>query len=156
MPFPDASFDAITMLDVLEHIEDDVGSLATIERLLRPGGTFLCTVPAFAFLWSGHDDDAQHKRRYTRPELRAKLEGAGLRVRKISYYNTFLFPPIVSAHYLLGGRRRGSGTALREVATPLNAVLCRIFAAERHWLRVGTFPFGVSVLALARKPGDPT
>ncbi len=156
MPFADDSFDVITLLDVLEHIEDDAGSLATIARLLRPGGLLLCTVPAFAFLWSGHDDTAEHKRRYTRPGLRARLEGAGLHVRKISYYNTFLFPPILGVHLLLGGRGRGGGTALVEVPAPLNAVLGRIFAAERHWLRFGTFPFGVSVLALARKPGGPT
>jgi SAM-dependent methyltransferase len=195
IPYELGSFDAVTLLDVLEHIEDDVRALGTIERLLRPGGLLLCTVPAYRFLWSQHDDVNEHRRRYTRPELRIRLEAAGLRVRKLSYCNTFLFPPIAAARLLwrrggrppgvAGGAAVGASAALRssaepaanlapvaspvgsaadradraarpdlgDVPGPLNAVLRAIFGAERHWLRVADFPFGVSVLALAQKPG---
>lgn len=152
--FEDASFDVVTLLDVLEHIDDDTASLATVARLLRPGGLFLCTVPAYPFLWSEHDAINEHKRRYTRSTLRARLEAAGFGVRKMSYYNTLLFPPIAAARLLRARRKSGGDPDLGEVAAPLNAILRGVFAAERYWLRLGSFPFGVSVLAIARKPGD--
>ncbi len=160
VPFEPGRFDVVTLLDVLEHIEDDAGALAAIERLLKPGGLLLCTVPAYRFLWSEHDVANQHRRRYTRPQLRARLEGAGLRIRKLTYYNTFLFLPIAAVRVARG--RPGAGDPgpgaearpdLGSVPAPVNAVLRTVFAAERHWLRVGSFPFGVSVLALAQKPG---
>ncbi len=154
IPFAPDSFDLVTLLDVLEHVEDDVGSLRTIARLLVPGGMLLCTVPAYAFLWSDHDVVNQHKRRYTRRELAARLALAGFEIRKLTYYNTLLFPPIAALRLLRHGARRrgGAGADLGEVPAPLNALLRGIMAAERRWLRIGRFPFGVSVLALARKP----
>lgn len=160
VPFPAGSFDVVTMLDVLEHIEDDRGSLAAVERLLRPGGMLLCTVPAYRFLWSEHDVLNLHKRRYTRGQLGRRLQEAGLRVRKLTYYNTFLFLPIAAVRVARG--KPGSGGAgagaeprpdLARVPAPVNALLRAVFGAERYWLRVGSFPFGVSVLALAQKPG---
>jgi len=153
IPFEDESFDVVTLLDVLEHTDDDAASLATVARLLRPGGLLLCTVPAYRFLWSEHDVMNEHRRRYTRPVLRTRLEAAGFSVRKISYYNTFLFPPIAAVRLLRARRKPGGGPDLGEVAAPLNGILRGVFAAERHWLRLGSFPFGVSVLAIARKPG---
>jgi SAM-dependent methyltransferase len=160
VPFEEGAFDVVTLLDVLEHIEDDAASLATIERLLKPGGILLCTVPAYRFLWSEHDVANEHKRRYTRPGLRARIEGAGLRIRKLTYYNTFLFPPIAALRLARGQPGSAAAAAggrpdLGSVPAPLNALLRGVFAAERHWLRVGSFPFGVSVLALAQKPGGP-
>lgn len=162
LPFEPASFHVVTLLDVLEHIEDDAASLRAIHAVLKPGGLLLCTVPAYRFLWSEHDVLNQHKRRYTRGELRARMEEAGFRVSKLTYYNTLLFPPIAAVRLLRGGpkpRRPGEeepSPDLGEVAAPLNALLRGVFGAERHWLRLGTFPFGVSVLALAQKPGEAT
>lgn len=151
IPFEDGSFDVVTLLDVLEHVDDDAGALDTVSRLLRPGGILLCTVPAFAFLWSEHDVLNEHRRRYTRRQLRARLEGAGLRVRKLSYYNTLLFAPIAALRVARRGRRTGRPD-LGPVPEPINSLLRAIFGAEAIWLRRMTFPVGISVLAVAEKP----
>ncbi len=160
LPFEPASFDVVTLLDVLEHVDDDRGALAAIARLLKPGGFLLCTVPAYRFLWSEHDVANQHKRRYTRPELRNRLEEAGLRVRKLTYYNTFLFLPIAAVRVARGkpesegtGRKAEARPDLGSLPAPINSLLRAVFAAERYWLHVGNYPFGVSVLALAQKAG---
>lgn len=102
IPFGKERFDLITAIDVLEHVQDDVTSLKVIYRLLNERGIFVCTVPAFRFLWSGHDKVHHHFRRYTRRELKDKLLAAGFEIRKISYYNTLLFPPIAFIRLVKG------------------------------------------------------
>lgn len=152
LPFTTSEhFDVITLLDVLEHIDDDHASLRALHRLLEPGGLLLLTVPAFPSLWSGHDVVNEHKRRYTRSGLRQRLEGAGFDVRMLSFFNAALFPPIAGVRIVkrwLGGTEAGGD--LGEVPRPLNAVLRTVFAAERHVLGLLPLPFGVSLIAVAR------
>jgi SAM-dependent methyltransferase len=152
LPFTTSEhFDVITLLDVLEHIDDDVASLRALHRLLVPGGLLLLTVPAFPALWSGHDVVNEHKRRYTRSGLRQRLEGAGFDVRMLSFFNAALFPPIAGVRIVkrwLGGTEGGGD--LGSVPRPLNAVLRSVFAAERHVLGLLPLPFGVSLIAAAR------
>lgn len=153
IPFDPASFDVITLLDVLEHVDDDVMALEAVRRLLRPHGTLIMTVPAYRLLWSGHDVVNEHRRRYVRGELRHKLQEAGFTVDRLSYFNTLLFPPIALARFL-GRLRRGTPTAdTGRVPAPLNAMLRSIFGVERHLLGATNLPFGVSLLAVARAPG---
>lgn len=144
-------FDVITMLDVLEHVEEDVASLKTLHGLLQPDGLLLLTVPAYPFLWSGHDVVNEHKRRYTRALLHDRLVTAGFEIRTLSYYNTLLFPPIASVRLMQRwlGRSQG-GTDLGPVPGPLNALLRSVFAAERHVVGSVPLPFGVSLIATAR------
>jgi hypothetical protein len=108
-------------------------------------------VPAFPSLWSGHDVVNEHKRRYTRSDLRALLERAGFEVHTLSYFNTALFLPIAGARIVqrwLGGTTTGADEG--SVPRPVNAILRSIFAAERHVLGRLTLPFGVSLIASAR------
>jgi SAM-dependent methyltransferase len=145
-------FDLVVMTDVLEHIDDDAAALASVAALLRPGGHVLLTVPAFELLWSAHDTAHHHRRRYTARRLRETIAGAGLVPARVSYFNFALFPAVAAVR-LAGralGRVRGNA-GLRLPAPPLNAVLALLFAAERHVLRVAAFPFGVSILAVARR-----
>jgi SAM-dependent methyltransferase len=156
LPFgADDRFDVITLLDVLEHVDDDDASLRTLRRLLAPAGLLVMTVPAFPFLWSGHDVVNEHRRRYTRPQLRQRLVTAGFDVRTLSYFNTALFPPIAAVR-LLRRLSRGAdeGGDLGVVPAPLNAVLGSVFAAERHVLPHVSLPFGVSLIATARVRED--
>ncbi len=152
LPFPDGAFDAVTTLDVIEHIDDDVAALAELRRVLRPGGRLLVAVPAFTFLWGVQDEVSHHRRRYTAGSLRAALAAAGFAVDRTSYFNTILFPPIAAVRVgrrLL--RRPGSRQSDFEVGpAALNRGLGAVFGAEAGIVARRDLPFGVSLLALAR------
>lgn len=149
--FPGEVFELVVMLDVLEHIDEDVGSLRTLRQRLAPGAWIAITVPAFPWLWSSHDEVHHHKRRYTRATLRRVLEQGGFEQVELGYFNSILFPLAVAhrcAMRLLG--RKGATDATPSSA--INRVLARLFALERHW--VGKFPLppGLSLYAIARAP----
>ncbi len=97
LPFLDASFDAVFIFDVLEHIEGDDAVLEEIRRVLRPDGALLLTVPAFMFLFGRQDRMSDHKRRYRRGKLMQLVSEHGLEVQYCTYFNTMLFPPIAAA-----------------------------------------------------------
>jgi SAM-dependent methyltransferase len=147
-PFPGKSFDLIAMLDVIEHIDDDVAALQLAKKLLKDGGHILLTVPAFQFLWSKHDEINQHKRRYAKRVLKECLEKSGYTVDFISYYNTFLFPLAFVERVFEKILRTDASIALKIPPAPLNALFTRLFGCERWWLEVGPFPFGLSLLAI--------
>lgn len=149
VPFADGSFDLICLLDVLEHVEQDDVALIRIARLLKPGGRILITVPAYQWLWSDHDVDHEHHRRYTAARLRRRAEQAGLLVHRAGYFNTVLFPLIALARLLgkLTGRKGGhADTALP--APWLNRTLRALFGAERALVARKGLPFGTSVIAV--------
>jgi len=153
VPYPDESFDLVVMLDVLEHIADDAASLQTVHRLLKPGGWFLATVPAFGFLWSAHDEVHHHHRRYDARQLRRVVEGAPLQIQYLSCFNVFLFP-LIAAVRLIERRFPGRVEAdLQVPPAPLNSLLRSIFAAERHLMPAFTAPWGVSLLLVGRRYG---
>jgi SAM-dependent methyltransferase len=143
IPFARASFDLVCLFDVLEHIDDDVVTLRAVRGLLAPGGRALITVPAYRWLWSGHDEMLHHKRRYSASELRAKALAAGLETAALSYFNTLLLP-LAAVARVLGVS--GSGLPAR----PLNRAFHAIFAAERFVVGRIALPFGVSLLAVLR------
>jgi SAM-dependent methyltransferase len=150
-PYPDASFDLIVMFDVLEHIQDDAAALRRVARLLNPGGILALTVPALPGLWSQHDVEHQHFRRYLRPGLRSLLQDAGLRILKLSYMNTFLLPAMAASRAFL----RPATYSARDLSPGTRGparILEFIFASERHWLKLISFPLGGSLVAICRKP----
>jgi len=151
MPFePDEKFDLICLFDVLEHIENDVGALASLRELLSNDGQVLVTVPAYKWLWSTHDQFLHHKRRYSSRELISKLDETGYRVAKVSYFNTFLLPLAAGARMIdkLAGRESASGTSVP--GRLVNSILHNIFSFERFFLGWMSFPFGVSIVARFR------
>jgi SAM-dependent methyltransferase len=155
VPFDEGRFDVVTALDVLEHIEDDSMTLAELQRVLRPDGTLLCTVPAFPFLWGPQDEISHHFRRYVRSDLRRRLQDAGFRVLRLSYFNTLLFPAIAAIRIARKALpeppdlRSDFRTGRRSV----NTALARVFAAEAPLIERTDLPFGVSLLALC-KPSE--
>ncbi len=90
-----SSVHLMTALDVLEHMDDDMATLAEFERVLRPGGHLLLAVPAYRFLWSEHDEALCHRRRYLASELHIKLNHSGFEILKRSYVVFFPFPAIL-------------------------------------------------------------
>lgn len=147
-------FDLVTVMDVLEHISDDRGSLRALAAVLNPGGRVLITVPAFMFLWSRHDEENHHQRRYNRKQLEGLVRQAGLQLDYISYFNFWLFPPVAAVRLL---RKlvpyRESWQDMREPAAAVNGLLRAIFASERHVLGRAYLPFGMSLAAVVSAGG---
>ena len=154
LPFADATFDLVTALDVVEHVDDDAAILSELRRVLRPGGTLLLSVPAYRWMWGPQDEISHHKRRYVATELRGRLEQAEFDVRRLTYFNTFLFPAIAGIR-LLRPYRPGSEDLQSdfELSKPgrLNSLLARVFALEAPLVARARLPFGVSILGLARR-----
>jgi SAM-dependent methyltransferase len=151
LPYEDNSFDLVTGLDVVEHLDDDLAGLKEMRRVLRPGGRALLFVPAFMFLWGVQDDISNHRRRYTLKDLRRVVRKAGFEVERASYVNLSFFAPI------LLGRLFMRVTGLRPESENnitigfLNGLMGRLLGAERGPLRFVNFPFGVSIICVARR-----
>lgn len=151
IPFLDESFELITALDVIEHIDDDVQSLKSIKSKLKPLGKAIITVPAYMFLWSSFDEMNEHKRRYTLPELKEKLIHAGFKIEKITYYNTLLFPIVYVVRKINNLLGRTGASDIDMPSKPVNFFLRKVFGIEEYLLRITNLPFGVSILAVVRK-----
>jgi SAM-dependent methyltransferase len=158
VPLPDRSLDYVTALDVLEHVPDDAAVVRGFWRLLKPGGVALVTVPASMALWSDWDEALHHFRRYNRAQLRALFPDTQWEIVHVNYTNVVVYPAVwlVRKWRRLTRKKDVNDGGLRaEDRAPsawLNAVLRRMF------VRLGTssvpFPFGVSLLLLARKRGS--
>lgn len=144
---PDGSYDLVALLDVLEHVDNRAESLRSIARKLKPHGKILITVPAYQWLWSAHDLAHHHKLRYSKKGLRRDAEAAGLKVRKLGFFNSLLFP--VAAAVRLLGKLAGKTSGDDQLPPrPLNALFEKIFGLERHLIGRMPFPAGVSLFAL--------
>ena len=152
VPLPDASLEYITALDVLEHTPDDRAVVAGFERLLKPGGIALVTVPASMALWSDWDVVLHHFRRYARPQLRALFPDAQWELLHVNYTNVAVYPAVWLVRKWRKCFPRKDGQVRTEDRLPapwLNAVLRALFVGPAFW-RV-PLPFGVSLLLVARK-----
>jgi SAM-dependent methyltransferase len=151
LPYADETFDLVTALDVVEHLDDDAAGLAEARRVLKVGGRALLFVPAFMWLWGVQDDVSHHRRRYTLPQLRATVERAGLSVERATYANLTFFAPILAGRLLMRALKLRPATENNINVPALNGALGRFFGAEAFWLRRFNFPFGVSAVVVARK-----
>jgi SAM-dependent methyltransferase len=151
LPYEDHSFDLVTALDVVEHLDDDVAGLKEMRRVLRPGGYALLFVPAFMYLWGVQDDISHHRRRYTRATLQQAVRAAGFEIERFTYANITFFAPILLGRLLMraGGFRPASENNL--TIGGLNGVLGRILGAESSILRHINLPLGVSAICVARR-----
>ena len=144
---PNRGYDLIGAFDVIEHIDDDHAAIASIATKLKPGGRFIMTVPAHRWMWTAHDVANHHKRRYSKRSLRALIQGSPLRLDAIGYFNSLLFPAAVADR--MASKLRGKDEAdLKLPAAPLNKVLERTFAAERHLVGRVPLPVGLSLYAV--------
>ncbi len=159
-PIPDGVLDAVVMLNVLEHIEDDAMALAQVHRMLKPGGIVVLEVPAGASLYDDYDRALQHFRRYDMAQLLARIAGAGLQPVRTTYLGCTVYPAFALVKRL--NRRRpvslaepAGGTALvtRQAEQTSRSGLLNAALKLEDWLRDRVpLPFGIRCLAVARKP----
>ena len=148
--FPADSYDMIALLDVLEHVPDDAGSLCAIYTRLKPGGALLLTVPINPWMWSAHDVAHHHHRRYRKNEIRRLAEEAGFSIELISPFNSLLFPPIAAVR--LAGKLAGRDDSDDAMPSPaVNKILDTVFGLERGLIGRMPMPFGVSLVAVLRR-----
>ena len=150
-PFANNTFDCVLALDVLEHIDNDKEALREWKRLLKPGGLLVIKVPAYMWLWGIQDAMAHHKRRYTAGSL---LDVVGLHytsILRVSYFNFILFIPIALSRFAQKWfyPKRTSDFDLNNAF--INTIFTSIFLFEAKLLKFVNFPFGVSLLLIARK-----
>jgi SAM-dependent methyltransferase len=153
MPFADDSFDLAVSLDVIEHLDDDLAAMRELRRVVAPGGALLVTVPAYQWLWSGHDEINHHRRRYTRRTLQDVAERAGWRQVRATYFNFLLLPIAIILRVLDRVNRKTTESSLDlwVPPEPFNWLLERPLEIEARMIaRGGRIPAGLSLLALFR------
>jgi len=155
LPFGDARFDMVTSFDVIYSLPDEVerAAIAEMFRVLKPGGTLIVNVAALESLRGNHSVLSGEVRRYSKSDLRRRLEQAGFRVTHSTYTN-FSILPLVGA-IRLKQRMSGHVESQDEITipfAPVNAALSGLLAMEAAAARIVNMPLGSSLLAVARKP----
>jgi SAM-dependent methyltransferase len=153
MPFDDASFDLTVSLDVIEHLEDDIGALRELRRVTKPGGALLVTVPAYQWLWSGHDEVNHHHRRYNRRTLLAAAQAGGWELESFTNFSSLTLPVAILLRALerFMPSTTKSSLDLWVPPAPLNWALRQPLNLEAAVIgRGGSIPAGLSLLAVFR------
>jgi 2-polyprenyl-3-methyl-5-hydroxy-6-metoxy-1,4-benzoquinol methylase len=155
-----AEYEGALLLDVLEHLPDDLGALRRLRQgLVGAGGFLVVTVPAFPVLWSRWDVAEHHQRRYVRRQLCDLVEAAGLRVERATYFFLPLFLPALAVAIARSrGGADGDGVPAADATSLvefrhgswLSRIMLPLLSPERWWLRHGNVPFGTSLLLVAR------
>ena len=153
---PNSSIEAIGAFDVLEHLEKPEILLTEIYRVLKPGGVFICSVPAYQWLFSDFDISIGHYRRYSRKSLRNLIDSTGLKTQSISsLFGYLVLPALVLRRvpYLFGRRNAysqtinstGGNSQLLEKLNPYFGVIGRIEKLIK-------LPIGLSIILISNKP----
>jgi SAM-dependent methyltransferase len=157
-PLPSNSYDAMVLLNVLEHIEDDAAATNHIARMLKPSGVAVIEVPAGPELFDDYDRQLQHFRRYTLQGICGVVEQAGLVVERRNYLGALIYPAFYLAKKLSQSRPKLAAEREEHVANAIgatsrfNAVGRAIMSLEEAIARGITFPRGIRCVVTARKP----
>lgn len=153
LPYKNDTFDLIVALDVLEHIREDSRALAEWNRVLKPGGKLLITVPAYQWLWSDHDESLHHYRRYALSGLHSTVNREGFKVNKRSYIIVFSFPLIVTYRFIASfkSNKKDKQSSYVFLPGPVNNIFIKFLVIEGWLLKYISFPFGTSALIEAQK-----
>ncbi len=161
--FPAASFDLVTILDVIEHVDADEAILREAHRVLRPGGILAITTPAFQSLWSHNDELNGHKRRYAARQLRERVERAGFRIKRLSFGFFLVFPmsaPFIFLRNKMGQKKELAShhfntdayqVEMEPTAPWLNKILRGVGCVEASMVTRMDLPVGTSLTCIAEK-----
>lgn len=157
IPFAGETFDLVTAFDVLCHaaVVDERATLQEFWRVLRPGGRLLLHLPAYAWLKSTHDQAVHNERRYAASDVRAMLRAAGFTVVRLTYANTLLFPLAALKRLTERTRALQRTSELDTTFGPIGPLFRVILALEARVIRHVDLPFGLTLVALARKDAPP-
>ncbi|MDP3935228.1 MAG: class I SAM-dependent methyltransferase [Candidatus Giovannonibacteria bacterium] len=154
MPFPDNTFDLVSALDTIEHIADDLKVVQESFRVLKRGGIFLVTVPAYPWLWSQHDEAIHHVRRYYKKGLVNKLKKGGFKVLESSHFVSLALPinllRKLRDKFL---RKEKESPKIYDIVFPpaINSILLFFLRCEKYWIRWLPLPIGTSIVAICKK-----
>lgn len=153
LPFPDAVFDAVLMMDLLYHrdVPDKLLPLREGHRTLRPGGLLFLNVPAYQWLYSSHDTAIHGDKRFSRAEVKRLLLAAGFHVRRLRYWNSVLLPPIALLRAWRKMRPRDGSDTSESAQGSLGGVFGAILALERAVAHAIPLPLGLSIFAVGQK-----
>jgi SAM-dependent methyltransferase len=151
LPYANETFDLTTALDVVEHLDDDIAGLKEMFRVTKSGGYSLIFVPAFMWLWGVQDDISNHRIRYTKEQIVERLKTAGYTIERATYANWTFFAPILAGRTIMKLTGIKPESENNITVSGLNGVFGRLFGAEQFWLRNFNFPFGVSIVVVAKK-----
>lgn len=161
LPFRTASFAAVVSRDVLYMVRAEERAIREMVRVLESGGLLALSSPAFDALAGAHDRAVGGLRRHTAPRLAALLSGAGLKILRTTYANFFLVGPIWILRKVTAAlsRRRPDGEAASDFGlspSSFGEFFFSLLSLESRLVARGRLPFGVTVFALAEKPGQGT
>jgi 2-polyprenyl-3-methyl-5-hydroxy-6-metoxy-1,4-benzoquinol methylase len=137
--------EAVTMLDVLEHIEDDSGQVRSVRSILEPAGEFVFVVPAHPVLYGERDRQMGHCRRYSKELIKNLLEANGFEVVSMRHWNALGFLPYFVCEKIF---KKPLNSGLRKKSSPMQKLLDLWFnKVENNF----DFGFGLSIIGVARK-----
>ncbi|MFA6981615.1 MAG: class I SAM-dependent methyltransferase [Patescibacteria group bacterium] len=144
-------FDLILTLDVMEHIREDAMVFEKIKQMMKENGIYISTMPAYKFLWSEHDESLHHVRRYHSLEIRKKLESAGFKIIKKTYFVAAMFPVIAffrmwSNFFTRNVEPQSSYITLPK---PLNDLMYEILKVETRLVEKYNLPAGTTLVTVS-------
>ena len=153
LPYSDACFDIVLLMDVLYHrgVPVKEAPLNEAYRVLKPGGLLLLNVPAYAWLMSHHDLAVHSDHRFLSTEIDTLLKSTGFHGLQTTYWNSFLFPIVVLVRMLRRGREDEGSDLAGYRPSIVTRMLEGILFCERLVLRVVRLPFGTSIFSVAKK-----
>jgi SAM-dependent methyltransferase len=152
LPFEDGEFDLLLACDVIEHVVDDRLALSELFRVASDEATLIVTVPAYQWMWTEHDVQLHHLRRYTLRTVRDRAVEAGWRPVLATYFNSILLPAVAAARVVSKLSPREGHTDLDRTPGALNSAMEIPFRIEASLVRRGfRFPAGVSVAMVCRR-----
>jgi ubiquinone/menaquinone biosynthesis C-methylase UbiE len=156
LPFKQQSFDIVAIFDVLYHraIKNDTRALKEVNRILKKNGLLIVTDSADMKLWGRHDIAVHARERYSISSFSKKLNDSGFKIKKITYFNTFLYPLVYVFRKLdnLISKDKPAKSNLSNTNPIINSLLYSVLSLESMLIKKINLPFGVSILAIAEKP----